>query len=86
MKLVATYVSPTRPLIDSDLTWYLSGLFPFSMAGDFNAKSTDWNTTLNKVRDSLLPDYANRTSSLINGPDFPTMAPYIQMLPPTYLM
>jgi cobyrinic acid a,c-diamide synthase len=36
VKLAATYLSPTQPLIDSDLTEYLGGGFPVVMAGYLN--------------------------------------------------
>jgi hypothetical protein len=46
MKLVAAYLSPTRPLIELDLFECLSGGFSVLMAGNFNAKHTDWNSLL----------------------------------------
>jgi hypothetical protein len=53
---VAAYLSPTRPLIESDLTESLSGVFPVLMAGDFNVKHTDWNSRLIMATDALLRD------------------------------
>jgi hypothetical protein len=47
VKIVAAYLSPTRPLIDSDLTPCLSGGLPVLMASDLNAKHTDWNSRMN---------------------------------------
>jgi hypothetical protein len=41
VKLAAAYLSPTRPLIESDLTEYVSGGFPILMVGDLNAKYPD---------------------------------------------
>jgi hypothetical protein len=41
LKLVVAYLSPTRPMIESDLTECLSGGFPALMADDLNAKHTD---------------------------------------------
>jgi hypothetical protein len=38
VKLVAASLSPTRPLIESDLTECLSGGFPVFLVGDLNAK------------------------------------------------
>jgi hypothetical protein len=38
VKLVVAYLSPPWPLIESNLTEYLSGGFPVLMAGDRNAK------------------------------------------------
>jgi hypothetical protein len=46
VKLVATYLSPTRHLIKADLTECLSRGFPVLMAGDLNAKHTDWSSGL----------------------------------------
>jgi hypothetical protein len=43
VKLVAAYVSPTRPLIQSDLTESLSGELPVLMAGDSNANTPNGN-------------------------------------------
>jgi hypothetical protein len=45
------------------------------MAGDLNAKHTDWNSMLIVSRGSLLRDYADRNSCLIYKPDLPTTAP-----------
>jgi hypothetical protein len=46
------------------------------MAGDLNAKHTDWNSRLTTARGSLLRDYAIRNTFLNYGPDSPTTAPY----------
>jgi hypothetical protein len=48
------------------------------MAGDLNAKHTQWNSRVTIARGSLLRDYLNRNSLLIHGPDSPTTAPYTQ--------
>jgi hypothetical protein len=72
MKLVAACLSPTRPLNESDMTECLSEGFSVLMAGDLNAKHTDWNSRLITARGSLLRDYTNRDSCLIHGPDSPT--------------
>jgi hypothetical protein len=61
-KIVAAYLSSTRPLIDSDLTACLSGGLPVLMAGDLNAKHTDWNTRLITARGALLRDFADRNA------------------------
>jgi hypothetical protein len=76
VKLVAAYLSPKGPLIESDLTECLSGGSPVLMAGDLNTKQPDWNSRLITVSGSLLRDYANRNSCLLYGPDSPTTAPY----------
>jgi hypothetical protein len=85
MKLVAAYLSPTRPLIESDLTERLNGGFPVLIAGDRNAKHADWNSRLITARGSLLRYYANRNFCLIDGPDSPTTAPYTQNATPGVL-
>jgi hypothetical protein len=41
VKLVAAYLSPIGPLIESDLADCQSGGFHVLMAGDLNAKHTD---------------------------------------------
>jgi hypothetical protein len=50
VQVVAAYLSPNRPLIVSDLTACLIGGLPVLMAGDLNAKHTDWNSWLITVR------------------------------------
>ena len=45
-KILAVYLSPSRPLIKSDLTACLSGGLPVLMAGNLNAKHVDWNFRL----------------------------------------
>jgi hypothetical protein len=39
------------------------------MAGDLNAKHTDWNSRLIRARGSMLRDYAKRNCCFICGPD-----------------
>jgi hypothetical protein len=84
VNLVAAYLSPTRPLIESYLTECLSGGFSVFMVGDLNAKHTDWNSGLTTDRGSLLRDYANRNTS-IYGSDSPTTAPYTHNVTPDVL-
>jgi hypothetical protein len=56
VRVVATYLKPTRHLIESDLTECLSGDLPVLLAGDLNAKYTDWNSRLITIRGALLLD------------------------------
>jgi hypothetical protein len=49
-------LTPTRPLIESDLNECLSGGLPVLMAGDLNAKHTEWNSRLITTRGALLRD------------------------------
>ena len=48
---------------------------PVVMAGDLNAKHTDWNSRLSTRPGKLLRDYADETC-VIFGPDSPTTKPY----------
>jgi len=73
---VAAYLSPSRPLIEADLTACFGGGSPVLLAGDLNAKHVDWNSRLNTRRGKLLRDYADENSCLIFGPDAPTTNPY----------
>jgi hypothetical protein len=41
VKNIAAYLSPSRPLIEADLTACFGGGLPFLMAGDLNAKHVD---------------------------------------------
>jgi hypothetical protein len=76
VKLVASCLSPTRPLVESYLTECLSGGFPGLMASDPNAKHPDWYSGLTTNMGTLLRGYANRNTCLMYAPDSPTMAPY----------
>ena len=76
VKILAAYLSPSRPLIEADLSACPSGGLPVLMAGDLNAKYLDWNSRLITTRGRRLRDYANEHSCLIFGPDTPTTIPY----------
>ena len=76
MKILAVYLSPSRPLIKRDLSACLDGGLPVLMAGDLNAKHVDWKSRLTTTRGRLLRDYADRNSCLIYCPDSPTTIPY----------
>jgi hypothetical protein len=67
VKLVSACLSPTRPLMESDMTECLSWEIPVLMACDFNGKHTDWNSRLITARGSLLCDYADGNSCLTYG-------------------
>jgi hypothetical protein len=41
VKILAAYLSPSRPLIGADLTACFGEWMPDIMAGDFNAKDVD---------------------------------------------
>lgn len=42
-RILTVYISPSRPVIDSDLSAYLGGSLPVAMAGNLNAKHVDRN-------------------------------------------
>jgi hypothetical protein len=46
LKIMAVYLSPSRPLIASDLSACLGSGLPVLMAGEMNAKHVEWNSTL----------------------------------------
>ena len=50
VKILAAYLSPSRPLIGADLTAYFGGGLPVLLAGDLNAKHVDWNSRLTTRR------------------------------------
>jgi endonuclease/exonuclease/phosphatase (EEP) superfamily protein YafD len=76
LKIMAVYLSPSRPIVGSDLSACFGGGVPVLMAGDLNAKHVDWNSRLTTTRGKLLRDYASRNSCLIYGPDTPATLPY----------
>jgi hypothetical protein len=75
VKILAAYLSHSRPLIGADLTACFGGGLPVLMAGDLNSKHMDWNSRLNTRRGKFLRDYADGNSCLIHGPDIPTTNP-----------
>jgi hypothetical protein len=75
VKILATYLSPSRPLIGVDLTTCFGGGLPVLMAGDLNAKHMDWNSWLTTRRGKLVRDFADKNSCLIFKPDTPTTNP-----------
>ena len=48
--ILAAYLPPFRPLIETDLTACFGGDLPVLMAGDLKAKHVDWNSRLNTRR------------------------------------
>jgi hypothetical protein len=57
VKILAVYLTPSRPLIGVDLTACFGGELPVLMAGDLNAKHIDWNSRMTTRRGKLLRDY-----------------------------
>ena len=76
VKILAVYLSPSRPLIGADLDVCFGGWLPVLLAGDLNAKHVDWNSRLRTTRGKLLCDYADSNSCLIFGPDSSTTYPF----------
>jgi hypothetical protein len=76
VKILAAYLSHSRPLIGADLTACFGGGLPALMAGDLNAKHVYWNSRLTTRRGKLLRDYADENSCLVFEPDNPTINPY----------
>jgi endonuclease/exonuclease/phosphatase family metal-dependent hydrolase len=85
VKILAVYLSPSRPLNREDLTACFGGGLLVLMAGDLNAKHVDWNSQMTTRWGKLLHDYANRNSCLIFGPDTPTTNPYNPSVTPDVL-
>jgi hypothetical protein len=46
VKILAAYISPSRPLIRADLTTCFGGALPVLLTGNLNAKHMDWNLRL----------------------------------------
>jgi hypothetical protein len=76
VKILTASLSPTRPLIVSDLYACLGGGLPVLMAGDLNAKHVKWNSRLITKRSRSLCDFADKNSCLIHGPNTPTTVPH----------
>jgi hypothetical protein len=74
VKILVAYLSPTRPLIVSDLSAWLGRGLPVIMAGDLNAKHVEWNSRLTMTRGRMLCDYADKNSCLIHEPNTPNCA------------
>ena len=85
VKILAVYLSPSRPLIGADLSACLSGELPILMPGDLHAKHMDWNSRLITTTGRRLRDYANEHSCLIYGPGTPTTIPYNSSATPDVL-
>jgi len=97
VKILAVYLSPTQPLIASDLSACLGGGLPVLMAGDLNAKHVEWNSGLitkrqtcvtmlirinaSSVCRTLLPLYTP-TYTTPDVPDIPIMTDVVS---PVYL-
>jgi hypothetical protein len=72
VKILAAYLSPSRPLVGAELTASFGGRIRALVAADLIAKHVDWNSRLNTRQGKLLRDYADDNFCLIFGPDTPT--------------
>jgi len=86
VEILAAYLSPTRPLIEADLSAYFGGGMPVLMAGELDAKYVDWNSRLRIRRGKLQRDYADGNSCLIFGQGTPTTNPYNPLATPDVLV
>jgi len=68
VKVLAAYLSPSRPLIGADLDSCFGGGLPVLMAGDLNAKHVDWISLLSTRSGKLLCDYADGNSCRTHQP------------------
>jgi hypothetical protein len=82
LKILAVYLSLSRPIVGSDLSACFGGGFAVFMAGDLNAKHADWNSRLTTSRSKLLRDYTSGKSCLIYGPDSRPLSRITPRLPP----
>jgi len=85
VKILAAYLSPSRPLNGADLSACFDGGIPVLMAVDINAKHVDCNSRLSTRQGKLLRDYADGNSCLIFGPDTTTTNPYNPLVTPNVL-
>jgi hypothetical protein len=85
VKILAVYLSPSRPLNGADLTACFGGGLPVLIAGELNAKHVDGNSRMTTRRGKLLRDYADRNSCLIFEPEIPTTNPYNPSVTPDVL-
>jgi hypothetical protein len=69
VKILAAYLTPSRPLMGADLTACFGGELSVFLTGDLNAKNVDWNSRLTTRRRKLLRHYADENSCLILGSD-----------------
>jgi hypothetical protein len=76
VRILAVYLSPSRPLITTDLSACIGGGLPDLMAGDLNAKHMEWNSRIFTRRGRFLLDYTDKNSCPIYGPNTPTKVPY----------
>jgi hypothetical protein len=79
VKVVAAYLSPTWPPIDSHFTACLSGDLPVLKAVGINTKYRHWNSRVITSRGALLLYYVDSNACQLYGPYTPTTASYQQI-------
>lgn len=70
--LSSVYNRPAMPLSTEDLDVLLSIKPMAILAGDLNAKHTDWNSTTTNTRGTTLRTYADSVGVIVAGPEEPT--------------
>jgi hypothetical protein len=85
LKILAVYLSPSRPIVGSGLSACFGEGFPILMTGDVNAKHVDWHSRLATTRCKLLRYYDSGNFCLMYGPDSPTTVPYNSSATPDVL-
>jgi hypothetical protein len=85
VKILAVYLSPSRPLIVADLTACFGGGLPVLMSGALNTKHAVLNWRITTRRGKLRRDYADGNSCPIFGPDTPNTNPYNPSVTPDVL-
>ena len=82
---LAAYISPSCPLIGTDLSTCFGRELPVLMAVDFNVKHVDWNSRLSTRRGKVLRAYTDEYSCLIFGPGSPKPNTYNPSVSPDIL-
>lgn len=72
LALIAAYLSPAKTLNKTDLLTTLDTNLPTILAGDLNAKHTNWNSKTNNTKGLLLKQIAQDENLLVIAPDEPT--------------
>lgn len=72
IRFISAYHPPQRRLCECDLDAVLDSDSPTIIAGDLNAKHTDWNSRSTNTKGRVLQKYADDKDIVIMGPDEPT--------------
>jgi hypothetical protein len=85
VKVLAAYLSSSRPRIGEDLDACFGGGLPVLLAGDVNAKHVDWNLRLSSRSGKHLRDYDDENLRLIFRPNSPTIITFKRSATPDVL-